>query len=118
MRKARWHPELFFVLFRQLHADPLTKCVRSGANIYGNVKYAAAYNPNQLSLGFRLLKVQSSEYICRRARVIVLDKLKLYACFLEIALPAECLEKEASVITEYAGFNDYAIFKFGGLNKR
>jgi hypothetical protein len=49
--------------------------------------------------------------------VIVLDKLKLYACFLEIALPAECLEKEASVITEYAGFNDQAIFKFGVLNK-
>ncbi len=116
MGKAGRHPELFVVVFGQLHTGPLAKGGRTFADVHRHVKHGAAHHAYQLALGLLQLVVQAAQHAFGAAAVIVLDKVHIQASDLVEVLLVEAFKKEASAVAEDFGLEDQDVGDVGGCD--
>ena len=95
MGKAWGHPELFLVVFGQLHASPLAKDGGAFADVHGHVKHSAAHHAYQLALWLLQLVVQAAQHAMGAAAVVVLHKVHIQASDLLEVLLVVALKKRS-----------------------
>ena len=106
MRKTTRDEELSFVVFAQLHTEPLAIGLAAFAQVKRTLQYAADCAAYEFGLAVRrTLEMQTAYYTIGRARLIVLHKLRVNTCG-AIPLLIIRLYEIAACIFEYLRFND------------
>lgn len=114
MGKAGRHPELFVVVFAQLHTDPLAKGGRAFADVHRHIKHGATHHAHQFALGLLQLVVQAAQHAFAASAVVVLHKAHIQASDLLEVLLVEAFKKEASAVAEHFGLEDQNVGDVGG----
>jgi len=100
------YPQLAMVVGGQAHGDPLAEMRRAATDIHSDIEDFASGNADQFALGIFQLVMQPAQHAFLRARMVVLDKLRVEAGGVLKGLGIETFVKEPALITKHLGFDD------------
>ncbi|MNK83296.1 hypothetical protein D3C87_1031010 [compost metagenome] len=108
------HPQLTMVFGRQAHSHRFSEVRRAAANVHGDIQYFTDSYPDQFALSVLQLVMQATQYAFLRARVVVLNELRVQTGSVLERLGIETLVEKAALVTEHLRFDDQDTGQVGG----